>query len=252
MAKLTNVRERVHQPFFDTLIRTSGLARGSLNARENLFTSTARVGSQEALTNFEGGGSALPSDQSHVTLALRVFTWFRAPTVRAGTTTPTINGDFSVAGATDFFAPGQPGAGNAIGNYNDVYRLHWQSQEQLHWSFGTGQKKSITNMATKYFPDGGGLSGDNGGVTDLVHWQNGDPSHQSILKLARAILLPPRQNVICEAVMTPLPDFGNGNLAGTVQNSRNMLSITDNLNAADGISKVVQFTFDGLFARDVQ
>ena len=31
-----------------------------------------------------------------------------------------------------------------------------------------------------------------------------------------------------------------------------MLSLTSNLNAADGINKVVQFTFDGLFARDVQ
>ena len=32
----------------------------------------------------------------------------------------------------------------------------------------------------------------------------------------------------------------------------NMLSLSSNLNALDGISKVITFTFDGLFARDVQ
>ena len=49
------------------------------------------------------------------------------------------------------------------------------------------------------------------------------------------------------------PDGGNATLAGTVvSNGRNMLSLTDNLNAPDGINKVIQFTFDGLFARDVQ
>jgi hypothetical protein len=38
----------------------------------------------------------------------------------------------------------------------------------------------------------------------------------------------------------------------TASNGRNMLSLQSNLNATDGINKVIQFTFDGLFARDVQ
>lgn len=166
------------------------------------------------------------------------------------------NGDFTQAGVAAFFGAGGPGVGNTIGSVRDVYRLLWQSMEQLHWSFGTGEKFSITNMQTKYFPDGGGLSGDMGGTTDLIHWQNGTPDHTAILRLARAILLPPRQNVLCEAMIFQLPDGGNGGLIGTnvlgTAIPRNMLSLRDNLNARDGVQKCITFTFDGLFARDVQ
>jgi hypothetical protein len=256
MAKLTNVRERIHQPFYDTYVRTAGIGGANVTDRESLFTNRARQDDITAVTNLENG-STLPSDQSHVTLALRVFTWFRAPTVRntadAGGGVITANGDFSNAGVLGFFGTGGPGFGNAPGDYRDVYRLHYQAMEQLHWSFGTGEKFSITNMATKYFPDGGGLSGDNGGVSDIIHWQNGTPDQTAILRLARAILLPPRQNVRCVGSASALPDGGNAALAGTVTTQgRNMLSLTSNINAQDGVNKVIQFTFDGLFARDVQ
>ena len=254
MAKLTNVRERIHQPFYDTLIRTSGIdPTVTLTDREQLFTNRARGNDITAVTNLTNG-STLPSDQSHVTLALRVFTWFRASTVR-GTVANNIlseNGDLSQTGVATFFGAGGAGNGQALGRYQDVYRLHYQALEQLHWSFGTGEKFSLTNMASKYMPDGGGLSGDNGGVSDLIHWQNGSPDHTAILRLARAILLPPRQNVRCEATISQLPDGGQAANAGTTQGNRNMLSLTDNLNALDAVNKVIQFTFDGLFARDVQ
>ncbi len=255
MAKLTNVRERIHQPFWDTLIRTAGLGGVQVSDREALFTNRARADDITAVTNLENG-STLPSDQSHVTLALRVFTWFRPSTIRGtvdGDGTLSANGDFSAAGIPAFFGTGGPGFGNALGDYHDVYRLHYQAMEQIHWSFGTGEKFSITNIATKYFPDGGGLSGTAGGVSDIIHFQNGTPDHTAILRLARAVLLPPRQNVKCTATASQLPDGGNGPLAGTTTTTgRNMLSVTSNLNAKDGISKVIQFTFDGLFARDVQ
>lgn len=256
MAKLTNVRERVHQPFFDTLIRTSGLGGNipQISDREELFTNRARVGNISALTNL-ANGSTLPSDQSHVTLALRVFTWFRNPMVRADEAALPLanNGDFSQAGATAFFTGANPGAGTALGSVADVYRLHWQVMEQVHWSFGTGEKFSITNLATKYFPDGGGLSGDLGDASDLIHWNNGSPSHTAILRLARAVLLPPRQNIKCVAEINALPDGGQNAVAGTTTVvGRNMLSFRDNANAPDGISKVVQLMMDGLFARDVQ
>lgn len=255
MAKLTNVRERIHQPFYDTYIRTAGIGGTNVTDRESLFTNRARQDDITAVTNLENG-STLPSDQSHVTLALRVFTWFRAPTVRGvanGGGVLSANGDFSNAGVIAFFGTGGAGFGNAPGDYHDVYRLHYQAMEQLHWSFGTGEKFSITNMATKYFPDGGGISGDNGGVSDIIHWQNGTPDQTAILRLARAILLPPRQNVRCTGSASALPDGGNAAIAGTVTpQGRNMLSLTSNLNAQDGINKVIQFTFDGLFARDVQ
>jgi len=267
MAKLTNVRERVHQPFYDTLIRTSGLGGNiqPINQQQKLFTNSARQDDINALTNLQNG-STLPSDQSHVTLALRVFTWFRNPQIRAtGFANGSVkqNGDFSQAGAAAFFSQGGvdpngatagPGAGNYPGSTEDVYRLYWQAEEQLHWSYGTGEKFSITNMPTKYFPDGGGLWGDLGGSSDLIHFNNGTPDHTAILRLARAILLPPRQNVACTAQISPLPDGGRGTEWGMVTaiNGRNMLDLKSNLNATDGINKVIQFTFDGLFARDVQ
>lgn len=252
MAKLTNVRERVHQPFFDSLIRTAGFGDGvfQVNDTTDLFTVAGKDQGSSNLVN----GSTLPSDQSHVTLALRVFVWFRSPVVRA---TPVggfllENGDIDPANQLAFFGPGGPGAGNAPADYHDVHRNYWQGLEQLHWSYGTGEKFSITNMATKYFPDGGGLSGDLAGQTDLIHWNNGDPTHASILRLARAILLPPRQNVRCQALIIPLAGGPNATAAGSQQGATNTLSFRDNLNRVDAMNKVVQFTFDGLFARDVQ
>ena len=113
MGKLTNVRERVHQPFYDTLLRTAGMGGTSprVEDREELFTNRARAGQLSMMTNF-GSSSALPSDQSHVTLALRVFLWFRAATVRSAEDAAVLleNGDFSQAGATNFFVAGAAGA----------------------------------------------------------------------------------------------------------------------------------------------
>jgi len=135
----------------------------------------------------------------------------------------------------------------------DYYRLIWQTEEQLHWSFGTGLKNSIDNMPTWYFPAGGGISGDNGGTTDLIHWQNsGTDGHTGILRLARAILLPPRQNIVCKGTIFSLDPLGQAATFGTTQGARNMLSLRDNLNAIDAMPKVIQFCFDGLFSRDVQ
>lgn len=375
MAKLTNVRERTHQPFRDTLIRTSGLYASNVQDRTDLFT---RAGGDDGQTNLKNG-STLPSDQSMVVLALRVFTWFRASVIRGayndcGRASPTpilsTNGDI---GSDENFCSG-PGPtilnGQASGDYHDVYRLHWQAEEQLLWSFGSGQKLSLISMPTAYFPYGGGLWGDMGhagtnccapqlslgvgsgtnasvasivgnccsgcwlivwkgrssgttcpmdvlylpncvydrdavlvynndsyeigtevpvgvavgaepcisvalpalppangdqvwvlgnsggsgttGCQPLIHWENGTPDHGGILRLARAVLLPPRQNILAQAQIVRLPDGGNSGKFGATQGWRNLLSLTDNLNAVDGIQKVVSFTLDGLFSRDVQ
>ena len=107
-------------------------------------------------------------------------------------------------------------------------------------------------MPSAYFPYGGGLSGDLGGTTDLIHWNNGMPSHEGILRLARAVLIPPRQNIKCEAQIASLDAGVNAGVFGATQGTRNMLSLRDNLNAPDLVNKVISFTFDGLFSRDVQ
>jgi hypothetical protein len=250
MAKVVSVRERVHQPFFDTLVRTGGLAAGNLADTTSLFTSNGNR--SEATTNLING-STLPSDQSHVVLALRCFTYCRNPILRvagAGVGEVAGNGDY---GTLAPFLVGGTSIGNAPGTVQDVYRLHWQTEEQLHWSFGTGLKNSIDNLPTFYFPAGGGLSGDMGGTTDLIHWQNGGwEGHMGILRLARAVLIPPRQNILCSAKIFALPDNGNALTFLTQQGTRNMLSLRDNLNAPDAIQKVILFMFDGLFSRDVQ
>lgn len=250
MAKVVSIRERVHQPFYDTLVRTAGLSAGSLTDTTSLFTSNgART---EATTNLING-STLPSDQSHVVLALRVFTWFRNPILRvAGGAAGELaqNGDYGLLAP---WLVGGAAVGQAPGQVQDVYRLHFQVEEQLHWSFGTGLKNSIDNMPTWYFPAGGGISGDMGGTTDLIHWQNsGYDGHAGILRLARAILLPPRQNILCTAKIFALPSNGQAQTFGTVQGARDMLSLRDNLNAIDAVQKCVVFVFDGLFSRDVQ
>lgn len=252
MAKVVTMRERVHQPFWDTLIRTAGYEQGTVQDNTNLFTPGNGTRS-EATTNLQNG-STLPSDQSHVTLALRVFAWYRNPILRVpggGTGEVAMNGDYS---NVNLWLAGAAGVGNAPATIQDYYRLISQTEEQLHWSFGTGQKNSIDNMPTWYFPAGGGISGSMAGATDLIHWQNsGYDGHAGILRLARAILLPPRQNIICIAKIFALPGSPNATSSGTTTTQgRNMLSLRDNLNAIDAAAKVVQFMFDGLFSRDVQ
>lgn len=251
MAKIVTMRERVHQPFWDTVIRTSGFGNGVLGDNIPLFTPNGNRG--DATTNLVNGAT-LPSDQSHVVLALRVFSWFRNSQLRVNGAVGTeiaLNGDYGLL--APWLTGGAAVGISAPGQIQDVYRLHYQTEEQLHWTFGTGEKPSISNMPTWYFPAGGGISGDMGAATDLIHWQNsGYDGHAGILRLARAILLPPRQNIQCKATIYALPDNGQSTVAGLTQGSRNMLSLKDNLNAYDGISKVITFTFDGLFSRDVQ
>ena len=78
------------------------------------------------------------------------------------------------------------------------------------------------------------------------------PSQEGILRLARAILIPPRQNIKCEANIARLDTGPNAATLATTQGARDMFSLRDNLNAPDLINKVISLTFDGLFSRDVQ
>lgn len=250
MAKLTNIKERIQQPFRDALIRTAGLTLGALTGRDVLFqaNNNAKTLGDTNLRN----GSTLPSDQSMIILALRVFCMFRNPILRV--TDATNGAGFATNGDISAFPnnTGLQGAGNAQGNSKDVWRLYCQATEQIFWTFGVGQKDSITQMPTAYFPYGGGLVSDLAGSSDLIHGSIGLQTHGSMLKLARAIMLVPRQDIKCLAEVQPLANGGQQATFGTVQGSRNMLSVTDNLNAIDAIQKTVTFTFDGLLSRDVQ
>jgi len=258
MPKVVNIRERVHQPFRDSLCRLSGYTQGNVQDQSKLFTVAGKPSGQSNLAN----GSTLPSDQSMVVLALRCMLWFRSPVQRGGTITladgaTTIlaqNGDWALpaAGAAGAFAAAL--GGSAIADYHDVHRNYFQASEQLLWSMGAGEKFSINSMPSMYYAYGGGLAGDIGGQTDLIHWNNGTEGQSDILRLARAVLIPPRQNIRVEANIESYVNDANQNGAtfGVTQETRNMLSLKDNLNAVDLMQKIITFTIDGLFSRDVQ
>jgi hypothetical protein len=256
MAKILNIRERVHQPYRDALIRTAGFAPGSLTSSSDLFITQGR---DEGWTNLKTA-AVLANDSSMIVLAARVLQWFRAPVIRRFDIEGNLvisNGDIgpqsSIDGWTFPNGAGQPAIGNAAGNFEDVYRLHWQCAEGLFWTLGAGEKDSLKSMPSMYFPYGGGLSGDIGAASDLAHLQNGVPSHHSILRVARAITITPRQLIRVNVNAVSYDDGGNGTLFGTsTTQGRNMLDPISNLNAADAVIKVVSMTIDGLLSRDVQ
>jgi len=80
MPRLSGVRERRHQPFYDTLIRTTGVPAIPVLNNTNLF-GNANIGNL-GLTNLQVAGQ-LASDQTYVTLALRCFTYFDGTNRRA-------------------------------------------------------------------------------------------------------------------------------------------------------------------------
>jgi hypothetical protein len=250
MAKILNIRERVHQPYRDALLRTAGFAPGTLNSTTDLFISQGR---SEGFTNLKTS-AVLPNDSSMIILAARVMQWFRAPVLRTidGQGLVTRNGDIGPIDTTSWAWPAV-GVGNAMGTFEDVYRLHWQCAEGLFWTLGAGEKDSLKSMPSMYFPYGGGLEGDIGAASDLIHFQNGRPSHTSILRIARAITVTPRQLIKAFVPAVAYDDGGNGTAFGaSTSQGRNMFDPIANLNAVDAVAKVVSLTIDGLLSRDVQ
>jgi hypothetical protein len=253
MSKILNLRERVHQPWRDSLIRTAGMAAGALDQQTDLFLQTGR---SEGLSNLKSGAT-LPNDSSFILLAARVFTWFYAPRTRAldGNAIATVNGDIGQFDANAWVFPnaaGQVATPNARGDVYDVYRLYYQTEESIFWTIGAGEKDSLKSVPTWYLPAGGGLYGDVGGASDLIHLNNGEPGHGSILRVARAITITPRQLIRVKASCVALPNGGNTLAFGTTFGGRDMLSVVDNLNAVDAIWKCISVTLDGLLSRDVQ
>jgi hypothetical protein len=80
MPRLAGVRERRHQPFYDTLVRTTGNPAPAIGNSTRLF-GNANVG-QLALTNLQVAGQ-LASDQTYVALAMRAYLFFDGTNARA-------------------------------------------------------------------------------------------------------------------------------------------------------------------------
>jgi len=193
MPRIANVRERRHQPFWDSLIRTTGNPTVALQNSSNLF-GNSNVGNL-ALTNLQVAGQ-LASDQTYVILALRAWLYFNGTNRRA--------------------------------NYLRV-------NSQLYWTLIVGEKPMF-QAPCWYFPAGGGTWGFDSTAAGSV-FSNGSPSQEAILKLARPIIVPVRQNFAVQASFFPM---GN-------------VSALDGLNSgATDDEKEIKFVLDGLQTRDVQ
>lgn len=191
MPRLQGYRERVHQPLYDTLVRTLGDPTPAVQNSARLF-GNAVVGDL-GRTNMTSAGQ-LASDQTFVALALRVWLFFD------GT--------------------------NARNNYLGV-------ASQLYWTLVVGQKPMF-QVPCWYLPSGGGIWGFNAGnaIANL-----GTPEQGAILKLARPIIIPVRQNFYAQADWFQV---------GTD-------SALDGINTgATDDQKVIMYVIDGLQTRDVQ
>jgi hypothetical protein len=83
MPRLNNMRERHHQPYWDTLIRVQSNTAPSptVSQTTRLFATGTNLGQTE-WTNMLAAGQ-LPSDQSYIVLALRVWLWFKGTSALA-------------------------------------------------------------------------------------------------------------------------------------------------------------------------
>jgi hypothetical protein len=205
--KLANVRERRHQPYYDTLVRKSNNTTGSdltggggVAQKTDLFVTAT---SSLALTNF-GASQVFPSDQTFVVLAYRVWLFFMGNAGIALANGRTINGDFV---------------------------LYHEAAAQVFWTHNIGEKVQFTGP-TWYFPVGGGIEG-YFADTSVPRLNNGEQGHINILKLAKPILIPPRQGFKVTAELIDQND-----------------SFRTHLNNATGQADM-KFMLDGLHSRDV-
>lgn len=191
MPRVHGVRERRHQPIWDTLVRSTGSPSTTLQPSSKLF-GNANVGNL-AMTNLQVAGQ-LASDQTYVILALRAWLYFDG---------------------------------------TDRRDLYLQTVSQLYFTLSLGDKPQFSAPCW-YHPAGGGIYGSDQTASVL---NNGYPSQQSILKLARPIIIPVRQNISVNAEFFTV---------GTT----NVLSLINN--AATDDQMVIMYMIDGLQTRDVQ
>ena len=237
MPKIVGTRERVHQPFYDSLIRVDGAVDlrttnvgpfGAVPPRAQLFN---RQGADLSVTNLKTGGF-FPSDQTFVTLAVRVWTYFR------------FNPESVVSGAPI-------GADPAVvsDRIMRVHKLYHQAENQIFWQFIAGDKPQLTTF-TAYTPAAGGLDGFFAD-TRLPRANNGTPSSAALMRLARPILVPPRQGFQVVASLTAIGQAAGSSiieqLNGLVANPQTGLSEA----GPDNIAKDIKYLIDGIHSRDV-
>jgi hypothetical protein len=204
-------------------------------------------------------GGFFPSDQTFVTLAVRVWTYFR------------FNPESPRANAAQAQQPigSQPQAANVAGvvgtvtadRIQRVHKLYHQAENQLFWQFVAGDKPQLTTF-TAYTPAAGGLDGFFAD-TRLPRANNGVPTSSALMRLARPILVPPRQGFQVIAIASPIGQATGASiidqLNGAVSDLDPVSVITSGVqgtngltvNGSDDIAKDVKYLIDGIHSRDV-
>jgi len=246
MPKIVGTRERVHQPFYDSLIRVDGSINlrtapqngfGAISARTQLFS---RQASDIAITNLATPGQ-FTSDQTFVTLAIRVWTYFRV--------------NFEAQADVNGVPTRQLTADAMTDRVARVHKLYHQSQNQLFFDFTAGDKPQIQHF-TAYTPFAGGLDG-YFADSRLPRANNGVPTSSALMRLARPILIPPRQGFRVFATISPLGEATgsslteqlNGLLTNPVAGPFPATGVS--VAGADNIEKDIKYLIDGIHSRDV-
>jgi hypothetical protein len=226
MARLRDIRERVHQPKYDTLVK--GIAVTNIAATSRLF-GNANVGQQD-LTNLQQPGQ-LSSDATYVLKAMRCAMYFQglndAEFSNAYGTLPALTTIGTNARAEDLYS---------IMAYSTIFTLN------------VGNKPMLI-APLWYIPAGGGITGFT--TENSRHaLTNGVASQEAILRLAKDIPITVRQAFDVEIRIYPYVRLNGGlNTAGAAIGGD--VDTQGCLNQFDGI-KLVQLHLDGVETRDVQ
>jgi len=224
MAKVRGVRERVHQPFFDSLV--SGIGITTVQNQFQLF-GAANVG-QPNLTNLQIPG-VLAADQTYICKAVRCLLYFQSLN----------DSEFNVAFGS------LPAITNSLGTNSRAEDLYQLCAYGAYFTLNVGNKPML-NGPLWYVPAGGGIAGFTTENSRHVI-TNGVASQEAILKLAKDIHVPARQNFNITINFFPFQVRGLGQ-GGVIPAA---VSPLDMLNQFDGI-KLIQLHIDGVQTRDVQ
>jgi hypothetical protein len=228
MARLRDIRERVHQPQYDTLVR--GIGVSSVTNLFQLF-GNANIGDR-ARTNLQVPGQ-LAADATYVLKAVRCVMWFQGLN----------DSEFTAV----YNAAITPLAGVVASNSRaeDLYMLMAYG---ANFTLNVGQKTMLQGPLW-YVPAGGGITGFT--TENARHvLSNGTASQEAILKLARDIPIATRQNFSIAVEFFPFARIGTGVGAGGVNIGAD-IDVLLYLNQFDG-AKLIQFHLDGIVTRDVQ
>lgn len=224
MSRLRDVRERIHQPQFDTLVR--GIGQSKVGAQKRLF-GNATVGDR-GLTNMLVPGQ-LAADQTYILRAMRCAMMFQSLSDDAFGPAPSPLDFQAVTTSTQAQA-------------EDLYFLCAYGS---YFTLEVGQKSMLT-APLWYIPAGGGPSGFTT-VNSRHVITNGVATQESILRLAKDITFAARQNFSVTIEWFDFATLGAGN-GGAMPGDLSPLAYLNNF---DGI-KMIQVHVDGVLTRDVQ